>query len=232
MSKVLSLIVSYKKLLIAGVEITITCSIAAILVGLFLGVILAIMKICKVKLLNKIAGIYVEVVRGTPVMIMLCIAYYGATVIGVEYPRIPMFDGACTSDRLIAAIIGLGINSGAQICEIVRGGIQSIDYGQTEAALSLGLSNFTVMKKIVLPQAVTNILPSLGNDFVNMIKTSSNATIIGLADLMYVSNLIRGQSYRPFAPFIIAGGIYFVLTYVLSNCVKMYEKRLNKSRTR
>lgn len=232
MSKVISLIVSYKKLLLAGVEITMTCSIAAILVGLFLGIILAVMKICKVKVLNKIAGAYVEIVRGTPVMIMLCIAYYGASVVGIDYPRVPMFDGACTSDRLIAAIIGLGINSGAQICEIVRGGIQSIDYGQTEAALSLGLSSFTAMRKIVLPQAVTNILPSLGNDFVNMIKTSSNATIIGLADLMYVSNLIRGQSYRPFAPFIIVGAIYFVLTYVLSNCVKLYEKKLNKSRVR
>lgn len=232
MNNVIDLIIRYKNLLISGIEITLFISLAAIVLGLALGIVLAIMKIGRFKLLNVIASVYVEVVRGIPVMVILCMSYYGTAILGVRYPSVPMFDGACTSDRLIAAIIGLGLNAAAQICEIIRGGIQSIDYGQTEAALSLGMSSRDTMFKIVMPQAVINIIPSLGNDFVNMIKTSSNVTIIGLADLMYVSNLIRGQSYRPFAPFVIVGAIYFIMTYTMSNLVKWYEKRITKSRQR
>lgn len=224
--------IQYKKLLWSGIEITLVISLAAILLGLVLGILLAIMKICRFKLLNKIASVYVEVMRGIPVMVILCMSYYGTALLGIRYPSVPLFEGACTSDRLIAAVIGLALNAAAQICEIVRGGIQSIDFGQTEAALSLGMSGKDTMFKVVLPQAVINIIPSLGNDFVNMIKTSSNVTIIGLADLMYVSNLIRGQSYRPFAPFVIVGAIYFIMTYGMSFLVKRYEKHITKSRQR
>lgn len=232
MNKTIELMIQYKKLLWSGIEITIVISLAAILLGLVLGILLAIMKIGRFKLLNKIASVYVEVMRGIPVMVILCMSYYGTALLGIRYPSVPMFGGACTSDRLIAAVIGLALNAAAQICEIVRGGIQSIDFGQTEAALSLGMSGKDTMFKVVLPQAVINIIPSLGNDFVNMIKTSSNVTIIGLADLMYVSNLIRGQSYRPFAPFVIVGAIYFIMTYSMSFLVKRYEKHITKSRVR
>lgn len=232
MNKTIELMIQYKKLLWSGIEITLVISLAAILLGLVLGILLAIMKICRFKLLNKIASVYVEVVRGIPVMVILCMSYYGTALLGIRYPSVPLFGGACTSDRLIAAVIGLALNAAAQICEIVRGGIQSIDFGQTEAALSLGMSGKDTMFKVVLPQAVINIIPSLGNDFVNMIKTSSNVTIIGLADLMYVSNLIRGQSYRPFAPFVIVGAIYFIMTYSMSFLVKRYEKHITKSRQR
>lgn len=232
MNKTIELMIQYKKLLWSGIEITLVISLAAILLGLVLGILLAIMKIGRFKLLNKIASVYVEVMRGIPVMVILCMSYYGTALLGIRYPSVPMFGGACTSDRLIAAVIGLALNAAAQICEIVRGGIQSIDFGQTEAALSLGMSGKDTMFKVVLPQAVINIIPSLGNDFVNMIKTSSNVTIIGLADLMYVSNLIRGQSYRPFAPFVIVGAIYFVMTYSMSFLVKRYEKHITKSRQR
>lgn len=232
MNKIIELTIQYKKLLWSGIEITLVISLAAILLGLVLGILLAIMKIGRFKLLNKIASVYVEVMRGIPVMVILCMSYYGTALLGIRYPSVPMFGGACTSDRLIAAVIGLALNAAAQICEIVRGGIQSIDFGQTEAALSLGMSGKDTMFKVVLPQAVINIIPSLGNDFVNMIKTSSNVTIIGLADLMYVSNLIRGQSYRPFAPFVIVGAIYFVMTYSMSFLVKRYEKHITKSRQR
>ncbi len=232
MNKTIELMIQYKKLLWSGIAITLVISLAAILLGLVLGILLAIMKICRFKLLNKIASVYVEVVRGIPVMVILCMSYYGTALLGIRYPSVPLFGGACTSDRLIAAVIGLALNAAAQICEIVRGGIQSIDFGQTEAALSLGMSGKDTMFKVVLPQAVINIIPSLGNDFVNMIKTSSNVTIIGLADLMYVSNLIRGQSYRPFAPFVIVGAIYFIMTYSMSFLVKRYEKHITKSRQR
>lgn len=232
MSKVIELIVRYKNMLVSGIEITISVSLLAIALGLVLGTVLAFMKISKSKPLNLIATLYVEIVRGIPVMILLCIAYYGASVMGIHYPKTQMFGGACTSDRYIAAVLGLGFNAAAEICEIIRSGIQSIDYGQTEAALSLGLSKFAAMTKIILPQAIINILPALGNSFVAMIKTSSNATIIGLADLMYVSNLIRGQSYRPFAPFVIAGIMYLILNYGMTYIMKFYEYHINVSRRR
>ena len=132
--------IQYEKLLWSGIEITLVISLAAILLGLVLGILLAIMKIGRFKLLNKIASVYVEVMRGIPVMVILCMSYYGTALLGIRYPSVPMFGGACTSDRLIAAVIGLALNAAAQICEIVRGGIQSIDFGQTEAALSLGMS--------------------------------------------------------------------------------------------
>lgn len=232
MEIIFKLVNRYKNMLLSGIEITLSISLIAIVIGVVLGIVLAIMKICKVKVLNVIAGVYVEVVRGIPVMILLCISYYGASVMGIHYPRASMFGGACTSDRFIAAVIGLGLNAAAEICEVIRSGIQAVDYGQTEAALSLGLNHFASMRKIVLPQAIINILPALGNNFVSMIKTSSTVTIIGLADLMYVSNLIRGESYRPFSPFVIAGAIYFCMTYLLSRLVKVYERHINVSRVR
>ena len=230
MINLMELAVKYKAMLILGLKVTVVVSILAVVLGLILGIVLAIMRTRRIKILKAIAVAYVEFIRGTPVMIQLVMVYYGPAIIGLNYPDIPIFNGDISSDRFIAAVIALGINSGALICEIVRSGIQSIDKGQTEAALSLGLSGAETMRRIILPQAIRNILPALGNEFVNMIKTSSQVTIIGLADLMYVSNLIRGQSYRAFAPFVIVAVMYFVLTFAVSNLVKVYERKLNKGR--
>lgn len=230
MKSIIALTVKYKSMLLLGLEVTLIVSICALLLGLFLGVILAIMRTRKNKVISGIAAVYVELIRGTPVMIQLVMVYYGSSMLGFHFPSTPILDGGVTSDRLIAGILGLGLNSAALVCEIVRSGIQSIDRGQNEAALSIGLTNFQAMMKIILPQAVRNILPALGNEFVNMIKTSSQVTILGLADLMYVSSLIRGQSYRPFAPFVIVFFMYFALTSLMSNSVKKYEKHLNRSR--
>lgn len=234
MTSVIDLTIKYKNMLLLGLVITLMVSICALLIGMILGVLLAIMKTRKNKLLKGIATAYVELIRGTPVMIQLVMVYYGASLIGIKIPSTPVLaiagTGGVTLDRLMAGIIGLGLNSGALICEIVRSGIQSIDKGQNEAALSIGLTGFQSMTKIILPQAIRNILPALGNEFVNMIKTSSQVTILGLADLMYVSSLIRGQSYRPFAPFVIVFFIYFILTSLMSRSVKVYERHLNRSR--
>ena len=234
MLSVINLIIRYKAILWLGLKVTIIVSIAALLLGMILGTLLAVMRTRKNKILQLISTVYVELIRGTPVMIQLVMVYYGASIIGIHFPSTPILGSGSvngvTSDRLIAAIIGLGLNSAALICEIVRSGIQSIERGQTEAALSIGMNSRQTMFKIILPQAVRNILPALGNEFVNMIKTSSQVTILGLADLMYVSSLIRGQSYRPFAPFVIVFFMYFILTFTTSNLVKKYEKHLNRSR--
>ena len=224
------LTVKYKSALILGLKVTMFVTVMSLLLGLVLGVVLAIMKTRKLALLRWIAMVYVEIVRGTPVMLQLVIVFYMPAAFGVNYPKYAMFDGSVYSDRFIAAVLALGLNCAAMVCEIVRGGILSVDRGQSEAALSLGMGEAMAIREIILPQAMINILPSLGNEFVNMIKTTSMVTIIGLADLMYASNLIRGQSYRPFEPFVIVGIIYFILTFSFSNLFKYIEKKSTKSR--
>lgn len=224
------LTVKYKSTLILGLKVTMFVTVMALLLGLVLGVVLSIMKTRKFAPLKWLATVYVEILRGTPVMLQLVIVFYMPAAFGVNYPKIPMFGSGVYSDRVIAAVLALGLNCAAMVCEIVRGGILSIDRGQSEAALSLGMGELMSMKEIILPQALINILPALGNEFVNMIKTTSMVTIIGLADLMYASNLIRGQSYRPFEPFIIVGIMYFILTFGFSNLFKFIERKSTKSR--
>lgn len=217
----------YRNMILIGFKVTVLISIIAIVFGLIVGTGVCFMRLSKSRLLNIIARIYTEVIRGTPVLLQVAMWYYGLPLLGINFPAINM--GGFTFDRFICGIIALVINDSAYVSEIVRSGIQSIDKGQQEAALSLGLTKFQTMRLVVLPQAVKNILPALGNDFVTLIKTSSQVSIIGLADLMYTANVIRGNSFRPFAPLLIVAVIYFVLTFGTSCLVRKLETRLNRS---
>ena len=128
--------------------------------------------------------------------------------------------------RLFAGIIALVVNSSAYVCEIVRGGILSIDSGQMEAARSIGFSKTQSMLLIIFPQTIKNILPSLGNEFVSVIKNSSQVSVIGVAELMYTTNTIRSISFRSFEPLIIVSVIYFIMTFIISSVIKRFEMRL------
>ena len=134
--------------------------------------------------------------------------------------------------RLVSGIVALTINSTAYICEIVRGGILSVDRGQTEGALALGMSNARTLLCIVLPQAMKNILPSLSNEFITIIKTSSQVSVIGIGELMYAADTIRGISFQPMAPLILVALIYFLITSVFSFILKKIEKRMSRSTQR
>ena len=200
MTEILDVLVRYRILLWNGTKITLVLSVFTVILGLVFGTLMAFMKLSKNQVLRAAAGVYVEFIRGTPVLVQIFIVYYGLPMMGIEIPSIML--GGVDISRLVSGIVALSINSTAYICEIVRSGIQSIDIGQTEAAKALGMNRLMTMWFIILPQAAKNILPALGNEFVTVIKTSSQVSVIGIAELMYTADTIRGISFRPMEPLV------------------------------
>lgn len=228
MASIFKMIVNYKYYLILGTKVTIVVSLLASICGLLCGILMALLKRCHIAPIRWFANVYVEVVRGTPVLVQISMVYYGLPMIGVSFPNIEI--GGVTFDRLFAGILALAINSTAYICEIIRGGIESVDSGQKEAAEALGFGQGNIMKLIILPQALRNVLPTLGNEFVSMVKQSSQVSIMGLADLMYAADIIRGNTYRPFTPLVIVAVIYLILTILVSYIFKWIERFSCKGR--
>lgn len=203
-----------------GAKMTLLISLVVVLFGSFLGAILCFMKrshfsIFKVKILKIIASIYIEIIRGTPLLLQIMIVYNGSAILfGVDIDALP------------AAIIALSLNSGAYVAELIRAGIDAIDKGQLEAARSLGMTEAMSMRLIVIPQAIRNILPAIGNEFVAVIKESSMASTIGVSELMYGAKVVAGDTYRAFEPLIIAGIFYFIMTFTLGRIMSYLERRL------
>jgi arginine/lysine/histidine transport system permease protein len=216
-----SFVSSYYNYFITGTVNTVLLAIFTVLFGVMIGIILALMKISKNKLLKFIASAYIEFVRGTPLLVQIAIIFYG---IPFNFPSFNIM-GMDTA-RFIPGIIALSINSGAYVAEIIRAGIQAIDKGQMEAARSLGLTHYMAMRYIILPQAIRNILPALGNEFVVVIKESSIVSVIGIAELMFNTDVVRGATYRPIEPLLVAAAIYFVLTFTLSKFIGAAERRM------
>lgn len=217
----------YYKFFLTGLKNTIIISIFTVLLAIIFGIIFALMKLSNKKILKTIAGIYIEFIRGTPIMVQLFIIYYGLPSIGIPLPKLPGMGSEATD--ILAGIITLSINSTAYVAEIIRGGIQSVNKGQMEAARSLGLTNAMSMRYVIIPQALKNILPALGNEFITVIKESSIVSIIGVPEIMFNADTIRGNTFKPFAPLLIAAGLYFVLTFTLSKILKAFERRLATS---
>ena len=216
--------VKYNDIFMAGAKITIIISFLSCFFGLFLGVILAFMKISGVKILQAVAAVYVEVIRGTPVLVQISLVFFGLPFLGIQFPNFEIW--GVDFERLSAGVLALILNSGAYQCEIVRSGIQSIHKGQLEAAMSLGFSKWESMVRIIIPQAIRNILPVIGNEFVTLIKESSQVSVIGMADLMYTVATIQGISFQPFPPLVIVAVYYFVMTFFVSSCLRVLEIRL------
>jgi polar amino acid transport system permease protein len=208
-----SFLSKYYKFLITGTMNTVTLSLLTVIFGLIGGTALCIMKLSKIKVLENLAGAYIAFIRGTPLLVQLYLVYYSVK-------GMPMY---------AAGVLAMSINSSAYIAEIIRAGISSVENGQFEASKALGLSPFNTYKEIILPQAFKNILPALGNEFIVLIKESAIVSVIGLHDLMYKVDTIRGLTYKPFEPLIVAAGIYFVLTFTLSKGVNYLERRLQVS---
>ncbi|MCT4633915.1 MAG: amino acid ABC transporter permease [Firmicutes bacterium] len=209
----LSYLLKYYKFFIEGTANTLMLSLISILIGLIIGIFLSLMKLSSKKVLKGIATAYIEFIRGTPLLVQLYMVYFGIK-------DIPMF---------LAGIIAISLNSSAYIAEIIRAGIESIDKGQMEAARSLGLDYNTSMKEIIIPQAFKNILPALGNEFIVLIKESAIASVIGVQDIMFKVDTIRGITYRPFSPLLVACLIYFTLTFTLSKLMGRLERRMKVS---
>lgn len=227
MINLINILTKYHVMLLNGAKITLIVSILTIFFGLILGTLMAFMKMSKIAPLRWLANVYVEFIRGTPVLVQISIVFYGLPMMGIDIPSIMV--GSVDISRLVSGIVALTINTTAYVCEIVRSGIQSIDKGQTEGALALGMTNVRTRFCIVLPQAMKNILPALGNEFITIIKTSSQVSVIGIAELMYAADTIRGISFQPMAPLLLVAIIYFVITFIFSLILKWVEKFMRRS---
>jgi len=205
----------YYGFFIEGASITLFLSFFGVALGIILGVLLALMKLSKNLLLKTFSSSYIELVRGTPLLVQLYIIYYGLPrLLGVDFGDITL------------GIIAISLNSAAYVGEIIRAGIMSIDKGQMEAVRSLGMSHKMAMIYIIIPQAFKNILPALGNEVIVLIKESSIVSVVGIHDLMYNADTIRGNTYLPFEPLIIAAAIYFTITFILSKLLGLLERRM------
>ncbi|OAT87178.1 amino acid ABC transporter permease [Candidatus Arthromitus sp. SFB-turkey] len=206
-------LLKYYPFYIEGIKITLLLALLTIIFGTLLGLVICIFKISKYKILRAIASIYIEIIRGTPLLVQLIIIHYGFRINITE---------------ITSATVALSINSAAYIAEIIRAGIISVNKGQMEASRSLGMNHFQSMKLIIIPQAVKNILPALANEFVVLIKESAIVSYIGLADIMYKANQIRSLTYLTLEPLLVAALIYFVITFTISKFIHYFERKLNK----
>lgn len=207
--------------LVNGLKTTLTVTLFAVLIGIVLGFLVAIVrstynKTGKLKILNFICNIYLTVIRGTPVVLQLMIIYY------VVFASVNV-------NKTLVAVLAFGINSGAYVAEIIRGGIESIDNGQMEAGRSLGFSYVQTMRYIILPQVFRNVLPSLANEFIVLLKETSVAGYIALEDLTKGGDIIRSRTYEAMLPLFAVAIIYLVLVLIFTKLVQLLERRLRNS---
>ncbi len=218
---------TYYPYFIYGTVVTLIISVITIIFGTIIGVVMALMKRSKVSPLRWLANIYIEVLRGTPMLLQIMIGF----IVLQNFFKLPAVQiGILSMDlsRLIPGMIVISLNSGAYVAEIVRGGINAVDFGQTEAAGSLGLRPGQTMRYVVLPQALRNILPPLGNEFIVLIKDSSLLSIIGIVELMNSSQIVITSTFTPLSPYFVAAAIYFVITFATSRALGAWEKKLGR----
>ncbi|MBQ2706592.1 MAG: amino acid ABC transporter permease [Agathobacter sp.] len=212
----------YEKVL-EGLQNTLTIAISGLLIGIVIGTLIATVRVIpkyKVmpRILNAICSFYVELFRGTPIVVQLLIFYYVLLpILGIRMSGVEV------------SMLVFGLNSGAYISEIMRSGILSVDSGQMEAGRAVGLSFGTTMIKIVIPQAVKNILPTLGNEFIALVKETSVVSFVGATDLYVAFNLIGSNSYEFMVPYIAMALIYILLVLIISAGIKLMERSLRKS---
>lgn len=219
------------KYFVQGIGITLLTTVLALIIGLVLGVILAIIRSAHdqqqqgrrknpvLGFFNVLARIYLTVIRGTPTMVQLLIMWF---VIWASAR-------SSTQNMVICAVLTFGINSGAYVAEIIRSGIMSIDAGQMEAGRSLGLSYATTMRSVIIPQALKNVLPALGNELITLLKETSIVTVIGLKDLTKGAMIIQGKTYQAIVPYLAIAAIYLAMVMILTAILGAVERRMRQS---
>ncbi|MCC8417729.1 MAG: amino acid ABC transporter permease [Rickettsia endosymbiont of Bryobia graminum] len=201
--------------IIQGAVVTLKYSLISVLLGLIFGSLLAICKVSNSKALRLFADFYTSIFRGTPLLIQLSIIYFGLPgLIGV---KLSVF---------AAGVMAFSLNSGAYVSEIIRAGINGVDKGQFEAAKALGISESLMMQDIILPQAIRNILPSLVNELINLIKESAIISMIGEMDLMRRAQVVSTETYTYFTPMLVAAICYYIMIIIISNLAKILERKL------
>ena len=204
-----------------GLGVTLKVTFFAVLLGILLGFLVAVVrstneKTGKLKILNVLAKVYLTVIRGTPVVVQLLIIYF-------------VIFGSVEIDKVFVAVLAFGLNSGAYVAEIIRGGLMSVDAGQSEAGRSLGLGYFDTMRFIVIPQAFKNILPSLGNEFITLFKDTSLAQAIGGAEMLYYASTIGGRTFDYMPPLLGIAAMYLAVVIVFTWLQGRLERRLRES---
>lgn len=207
------------KMFLNGMEVTLVLSLFSVILGLVLGVLLALGKLSKVKILRWFCNTYIDIIRGTPTMVQILIIYF-------------VIFASINIDRQIVAIIAFGINSSAYVAEIIRGGILSVNKGQTEAGRSLGLNSTQTMIHIILPQAIKNILPALGNEFIVLVKETAVIGYVAKIDLTAAALSVQAKTYSYVMPLISVAVMYYVVIKILTILLNKLEKRLRVSDNR
>ena len=207
----------WKLFLITGLENTLILTIISVSLGTVLGTLVAMLKMSRLRVARFISSVYVEVIRGTPILLQLYVFYF-------VLPNVFTF---MKLSQFMWVSVALCITSSAYVSEVIRAGIQAVDKGQTEAARSLGLSEGQTMRKIILPQAVRNILPALGNEFIMMLKETSLASTFFLGDIMTSYLIVKGATFLTLEPLTIVAAIYLCVTYPLSKLVDKFGKKMS-----
>ncbi len=217
----------YGSLFLKGVQVTLIIAIIGTILGFAIGLLVAIMRAIPVhpndsrlkkvllKILSFVLSVYIEVFRGTPMIVQAMVIYYGSMQMGLRM------------QVLVAAIFIVSINTGSYMAEIIRGGIISVDKGQSEAAKAIGMTHWQSMVHVVLPQAVRNIMPSIGNEFVVNIKDSSVLNVISVNELFFMSKSAAGTYLRYFEVFFITACIYFILTFTVTRILRLVEMKMD-----
>ena len=218
MEKVVKLLAKYYPVYLSGLWGTLWISAATVLFGALLGMLVALMRMSKNKLLSGVSRIYVEILRGTPILLQLYFFWIGL-------PKLVPFELSDTQ----CIVAALAVNASAFISEIIRAGIAAVDKGQWEAARSIGLSETHVMTHVILPQAIKNILPALCNEFISTVKGTSLASVFFVGELMTSFKTVQSATFLALQSLTIVGVIYFALNYVLSRLLQVFERRLTVS---
>ena len=221
-----SFLPKYLSFFVQGVEYTLLLSVVSVLLAVLPALLLALMRLSRIKPVKWLAGAYIAVFRSTPLMVQLYIIYYGV----FSVIRIPSYTvlGFIDLSRFVPGVVALALNSSAYVAEIIRAGILAVDAGQMEAARSLGLSKGQGMRLIVLPQAVKNILPALANELVTMVKESSICSILGMSELIWGAKTVASTTYKTLSPYVLAALIYFLINFPASKAIEAVERRMRR----
>ncbi|GAA0178629.1 amino acid ABC transporter permease [Clostridium sediminicola] len=211
----LEFLIKILPILLKGSIMTVQLTVLSVFIGSVIGIIFALMKISNNVFISKIATFYTWIFRGTPLLLQLFVFYYGLPVVGIKL------------EPFSAALLGLSLNSGAYMAEIIRGGIISINKGQFEACKAMGFTYFQTMKRVILPQTFKNIIPAVGNEFITILKDTSLVQAIAMEELMRSAQLRVSATGRPWEPYLVAGCLYLFMTTIFTVIFSGIEKKLS-----
>lgn len=222
---IIQIFTEYYQYFLRGTRTTILISLITVFCGAILGCLVALMRISNCKPLQAFSKLYITVIRGTPMLVQLYIVYYQLSFI--QYPSGTIW--GVDMERAIPCVIALSLNSAAYIAEVFRAGIQAVDVGQMEAARSCGMTSAQAMRFIILPQAIKNILPAIGNEFITMVKETSIIQYLGISDLMYNNGIVITATYNPLPCYYISAILYLLLNIIMGKGINIFEVRLKRN---